>query len=250
MQVDPPVIAVLVVLFLATLVRSSFGFGEALVAVPLLALLIPVEMAAPLVAIVSVTVAGMVLLQDWSHVHIGSVWRLVLPTFLGIPFGLLLLTRVPEPVVKGLLGGIILLFSSYSLVKVSRNVLRDDRHAWIFGFFAGILGGAYGMNGPPLVIYGALKGWTPGHFRATLQGYFFPASLAIVGGYWMAGLWSPAITRLYVGSIPVLLVAVLIGRYLNRRLDAGRFLIYVHCGLILIAILLLAQAVGLMGRPL
>ena len=39
------------------------------------------------------------------------------------------------------------------------------------------------MNGPPLVIYGALRRWSPQHFRATLQGYFLPASLAGLGGY-------------------------------------------------------------------
>ena len=38
----------LAVIFLATVIRSAFGFGEALIAVPLLALLIPVEEAVPL----------------------------------------------------------------------------------------------------------------------------------------------------------------------------------------------------------
>jgi hypothetical protein len=41
----PPVMGVI---FVATLIRSAFGFGEALVAVPLLALLIPVEQDVPL----------------------------------------------------------------------------------------------------------------------------------------------------------------------------------------------------------
>jgi uncharacterized membrane protein YfcA len=49
------------VIFLATLIRSAFGFGEALVAVPLLALVIPVDVAVPVAALVSVTVAGVVL---------------------------------------------------------------------------------------------------------------------------------------------------------------------------------------------
>ena len=34
--------------FIATLVRSTFGFGESLVAVPLFALLLPLEAAVPL----------------------------------------------------------------------------------------------------------------------------------------------------------------------------------------------------------
>ena len=45
---DPTLLPVIVVVFLATLVRSAFGFGEALVAVPLLALFMPVRVAVPL----------------------------------------------------------------------------------------------------------------------------------------------------------------------------------------------------------
>ena len=72
----------------------------------------------------------------------------------GIPFGLLLLTTVAEPVVKAVLAAVIIAFSAYCLAGRSRFELRDDRLAWVFGFGAGVLGGAYGMNGPPLVAYG------------------------------------------------------------------------------------------------
>ena len=79
MLTDPTTISVLAVLFLATVIRSAFGFGEALVAVPLLALIIPVEVAAPVAVLVSVTVAGVVLVQDWREVHPGSAGRLISP---------------------------------------------------------------------------------------------------------------------------------------------------------------------------
>src|SRR5262249_51239910 len=150
---------------------SAFGFGEALVAVPLLALLMPVEVAAPLAVLCSITVAIVVLLQDWHHVQLRSAGWLVLATLFGLPLGLGLLTAVAEPVVKGLLALVILTFSTYCLVSRRPLTLGNDRLAWLFGFGAGVLGGAYGMNGPPLVIYGSLRGWSPEHFRATLQGY-------------------------------------------------------------------------------
>jgi uncharacterized protein len=168
MLADHTTLPVLAVLFLATLIRSAFGFGEALVAVPLLALVIPVEVAAPVAVLVSVTVAGLVLAQDWREVHLGSARRLILSTMFGIPFGLLLLTTVAEPVVKAVLAAVIIAFSAYQLVGRSRFELEDDRLAWLFGFGAGVLGGAYGMNGPPLVAYGALRRWSPERFRATL----------------------------------------------------------------------------------
>src|SRR2546423_12864889 len=205
------IVWVLAVVFLATLIRSAFGFGEALVAVPLLALLIPVEVATPLAVLLSITVAGVIVMQDWHKVHVRSAWRLVLSTLFGIPLGLLLLTAVAEYVVKAVLAVVIIAFSAYCLAGRSQLELKDDRLAWVFGFGAGVLGGAYGMNGPPLAVYGALRRWTPEHFRATLQGYFLPASLAGLFGYWLAGLWTPAVTWYYVLSLPPTVAAILLG---------------------------------------
>lgn len=230
------------VFFLATVIRSAFGFGEALIAVPLLALVLPVEVAAPVAVLVSITVAAVVVAQDWRDVHIGSAGWLVFSTLFGIPVGLLILKTVPEPLVKAVLALVIVAFSAYSLRSRRRYGLRNDRLAWLFGFGAGVLGGAYGMNGPPLVVYGALRGWSPANFRATLQGYFLPASLLGMAGYWTAGLWTPAVSRYYLVSLPAALVAIFLGRAINRRLDSHRFLVYIHLGLIAIGTMLLVQA--------
>src|SRR6478752_5178982 len=150
MGVDWTILPVLAVIFLATFIRSAFGFGEALIAVPLLALLMPVEVATPVAVLVSITVAAIVVAQDWRHVHFRAAGWLVLASLVGTPLGLLMLTSVPEAVVKGILAAIIVSFSLYSLLGKSTAALMDDKLAWLFGFFAGILGGAYGMNGPPL----------------------------------------------------------------------------------------------------
>ena len=230
------------VLLLATLIRSALGFGEALVAVPLLAFLIPIQVAAPVAVMASITVALLVVVQDWRKVHARSTVRLVLPTLLGIPLGLMLRRAVAEPVVKGVLAALIIAFSAYSLLGGKHRELRDDKFAWVFGFGAGVLGGAYGMNGPPLVVYGSLRGWSPQHFRATLQGYFLPASLAGLWGYWAAGLWTPAVCRFYVLSLPVVIAGTFLGRAIHHRIAAQRFAIYVHAGLIAIGVILLLQA--------
>ena len=230
------------VLFVATLIRSSLGFGEALVAVPVLALLIPVNVAAPVAVMASITVALIVIAQDWRKVYAGTAVRLVLPTLLGIPLGLMVLRAGAESVVKGALALVILVFSAYSLLAGQQRQLKDDRFAWLFGFGAGVLGGAYGMNGPPLALYGSLRGWSPQHFRATLQGYFLPASVAGLCGYWLAGLCTSTVSRLYLLSLPLVIVATFLGRAINARIGAARFVRYVHGGLIAIGVILLSQA--------
>src|SRR5438128_4718875 len=103
MAVDETTLLVLAVIFLATLIRSAFGFGEALVAVPLLALMMPVEVAAPVAVLVSITVAAVVLAQDWRQVHFRSAMWLLLFTLLGTPLGLVMLTAIPSRTVKTIL---------------------------------------------------------------------------------------------------------------------------------------------------
>jgi uncharacterized membrane protein YfcA len=233
---------IVLVIFSATVIRSAFGFGEALVAVPLLALVIPVEVAAPLAVLVSITVAVVIVIQDWQKVHVRTAGSLVAATLVGIPLGLWLLSAAAEPVVKATLAVIIIAFSAYCLTSRVPVELKDDRLAWFFGFAAGVLGGAYGMNGPPLVIYGALRRWSPEYFRATLQGYFLPASVVGMAGYWLTGLWTADVTDYYLLSLPAVAVAIVLGRFIHHRLKGQRFLTYIHVGLIVVGITLLVQA--------
>lgn len=229
-------------LFFATVIRSAFGFGEALVAVPLLALTIPIKTAAPLAVLASITVALIVVLQDWRHIHVRSAVWLVIPTFFGIPLGLVVLKKAPEPVVKATLAMVIIGFSVWSLIPRLKFDLKTERTAPLFGFLAGVLGGAYGVNGPPLAIYGSLRRWSPANFRATLQGYFLPASMAGMAGYAISGVWTSVVNRFYLLSLPGVLLGVFVGRAINRRLNARQFGLYVHVALIAIGVTLLAEA--------
>jgi len=241
---DQTSVYVISVIFVATLIRATLGFGEALVAVPLLALRIPVTVAAPLAVVVSVLVAGVIIISDYRKVDIRSAAGLVAAAVLGIPFGLLLIAFVNDHLVKMVLGFIIVAFSAYSLLAKTTLHLERDHWAWLLacGFCSGILGGAYGLNGPPLAIYGALRRWSPQHFRATLQGYFFPASLIGLIGYLIMGIWGPAVTRYCLLSLPGVVAALIIGHALHQRLRGANFYRIIYFALIIVGGILLAQA--------
>ncbi len=236
---------VLAIVFLATVIRSAFGFGEALIAVPLLAFCMPLRVAAPLAVLLSITIAAVVVAQDWRHIHLRSAAGLLLATVFGIPLGLLLLTSAHQERVKAALGILIVLFAVYSLAARHTVRLEKEHRALLLlsGFLAGILGGAYGMNGPPLVIYGSLRGWGPQHFRATLQAYFLPASIFGMIGFWSTGLWTRTVTYDFLLAVPVMLPAVFLGRAINHRFSGGAFLRYVYCGLVVIGGMLFVEAV-------
>jgi uncharacterized membrane protein YfcA len=245
---DPPIemtlLCVVLIVFIATLIRSTFGFGEALIAVPLLAFFVPITIATPLVALLSVTIGAVVVLQDWRKIHLRSAGWLIVASLFGIPLGLLLLTSGHPTAIKIVLAVTIISFALYSLVGTKQPVLSHDSRLGLSlcGFAAGILGGAYGMNGPPLVVYGSMRQWSAQHFRATLQGYFLPASLVALAGYLMMGLWVPAVTHYYLLSLPVAVPAIFLGRFVNQRMRRETFVRYVYAGLVGVGLLLLLQA--------
>jgi uncharacterized protein len=243
--VDPITIYVIAVICLATLIRSAIGFGEALVAVPLLALRIPVTVAAPLAVLVSVVVAGVIVVQDYRRIEFRSAAGLITASLFGIPLGVLLLAKADDHVVRLILGSVIIAFSLYALAAGSVRHLEQDHAGWLVtcGVLAGVLGGAYGMNGPPLAVYGALRRWSPQQFRATLQGYFFPVSVVGLAGYAYIGFWDAAVTHYFLWSLPGVIVAILAGRAINHRLKTDGFARCVYVGLVVIGAVLLAQAI-------
>jgi hypothetical protein len=204
---------------------------------PLLALVVPLTTATPLMAFVGPALSLLLLFREWRHIDWAGTRVLILSTIAGIPFGLFFLKRVDARLVNLLLAAVIILFALYGLFRPGLARLKSGRSAAAFGFFGGILGAAYNTQGPPIIFYGALRGWPPEMFRATLQGYFLPTGLAILIGQGAAGLWTAAVLKIFLWSIPLLGAAAAIGRALSRRIPPGRFNRWVY------ALLLLSGAV-------
>lgn len=232
--------------FTATLFRSTFGFGEALIAVPLFSLFLPIELAVPLTVMMSIIVALTVIIQDHKHIHFSSAKWLVIFAALGIPFGLIILFYGNELYVKVGLGVLIILYSLYTLFAKTAYYLKEDNKFYLFvcGFLSGIFGGAYGLNGPPLVIYGNMRRWEPQYFRATLQAYFFPANLLGLFGYIYKGMVTTIVIEYFLLSLVVVFPAIFLGRYLNKKLKGAAFYKYVYGGLILIGAILIISSIA------
>lgn len=234
------VIAVAVVLALGALTRSVFGFGDAAVAMPLLALLgVRIGVAVPLVGLVGFVVAASAVVDGWKEVDHGALKRLSVATIVGVPFGVLLVTRASEPLVVRSLGGLLLVYAAHALIRPSERRVRGGGWAYVFGFAAGSLGSAYNFNGVPVAVYGTLRRWPAERFRSTLQGHFVISSVLVVAGHALGGLWTEEVFGLLAVSLPGIVVAVPLGRALNRRLPADRFARSVYVVIAVLGLVLL-----------
>lgn len=225
------------------MVRSTLGFGEALIAVPFFLLFLPVDVAVPLAVMLSIVIALVVVIQDHKKIHFHSAKWLIIYAVLGLPLGILILTYANETIVKTGLGLLIILYSLYSLYFTKNKALEEDNKFWLFvcGFLSGVFGGAYGLNGPPLVVYGNLRQWSAKHFRATLQAYFLPVSLLSVVGYYSKGLITTQVNIYFLYSLITTIPAIFLGRYLNHKLKDGAFFRYVYWGLMVISVVLIVS---------
>jgi uncharacterized membrane protein YfcA len=233
--------AVLGIVVLAALVRSAFGFGDALIGMPLLALVVSLKIATPLMALIGPTIGVLMLARTWRHLDFRSTGILVAATLAGIPLGLFVLKNVPENTVGAVLASVIILFATYSLSRRRLLALKSSRSAPLFGFVAGILGAATNTNGPPVALYGALRGWPPESFRATIQGYFLLTGPMILLGQGAAGFWTAPVGRAYLFSLPLVVLGVAAGLRLGRLIPAARFYRWIYALLLAAGVVLLSK---------
>jgi uncharacterized membrane protein YfcA len=228
------IVLVVIAVFVGALMKSMFGFGEAIVSMPLLALLpITLQTSVSLIGLAGLTVERPVLI------------RLAVSTVIGIPFGLVLLHLTPAIVITFGLGIFLIAFGCYSLIKkilsraIERPLLNDREWVLPFGFASGVLGSAYNFNGVPVVVYGTLRRWNPDRFRGTLQAHFLISGVLVVTGHALGGLWTFDALIYYAYSLPAILIATALGVFLNNRIPAGKFERYLFIIIIVLGILLL-----------
>lgn len=240
------ILLVVGIVFLGSLMRAVFGFGDSIVSMPLLALLpINLSTSIALVGLGGFTVAVLTVLSGWKNVDRPVLKQLSIGTLVGIPVGLLLVKFAPNTVITYILGIFLIVYGMYSLVKnkigQSKPRLWLNKPVWSlpFGFAAGMFGSAYNMNGVPIVVYGTMREWKPEVFRETLQAHFLISSSLIIIGQFMGGFWSKELLILYGFSLPAIGIAILLGKFIYGRIPTYKFERYVFILVILLGIMLL-----------
>ena len=230
------------IIYVGATVRWAIGFGEALIAMPLLGLIIPLSYAAPLVAMISFLNGIGILIHEWRHIQFHTALGLILPALLTVPLGVWLLHNSDDGLIKGLLAILILLYGVFSLRHPERLHLKSDRWAPVAGLIAGFLAGAYNTSGPPIVMYGTLRHWPPERFRAMLQSFFSFSSIWVLAMHFAERQLTIDVAQTFVFCLPSIALARWTGLTISKKIPAQRFRTVVHCALLVLGTALLAHA--------
>ncbi len=233
------IIALSLIIFIASVVRGFTGFGLALVAVPLIQFLLPVTDTAVFIAMINVIFSILYYRRSKAIVRDQPLGAMALWTGIGVAAGTLILKFI-NPAYIQLVWGVLIIFIVIALARGVNLNIRSDRSAMtLSGLFGGVLAGATGITGPPVaIILSSLR--TPKEkFNAIISIFIlFAVSYALVF-YLISGLIRIEILLLALCSVPALLAALYTDARLVPRISQKIFTSIVYVVLVIMGIITL-----------
>ena len=233
---EPQTTWIALVVLIALFTRAAIGFGDAIIAVPLLSLMMDLSEAVPFILFISTIMSVVSMWKNRTHIQFISLKRTGIMALVGFPLGVVLLGTIDEQLVKGGLGFLLILLALWYFSPTKQFHLKASAWSYLFGLLAGILCGAYAIRGIVFGIYGNLRGWSPAQFKSTIHSFYLVSSILIPVGYFGAGLVTPRVVGLLIVMLPVGFVATLAGNWCSGKLDDGAFQTLIWSVLLLLGV--------------
>ena len=217
-----------VVLTGAFAVRSAAGFGAGLIAVPMLAFVLPVSTAVSIAAIfTTITSAGQVG-RDWRQIAWKQFVLVSFYTVIGIGLGFYFLKTSDEKTLRRGLGAFLVLYSIYALWARGTSPVAPARWRVALALGAGIAGGFFGAlfgggAGPIYVIYFNSLRLEREVFRVTMSTVVLVAGAARIAGYANFGFYGGSTITLLAAGLPLVIVGSWLGDRLAHNLNPRMF---------------------------
>jgi uncharacterized membrane protein YfcA len=212
-----------VIIMLACFVQAVAGFGMPMIATPVLVALFGIRATVPLMAIIVLELQLLMIARYHMTLNIRTVWHISAAAVLGIPIGVLFLSRIPDEITITLLGLILIFYALYSIFNFPVPRLRSYNWAYLFGFLSGMGGGAYNMAGPSMIIYADTQRWEPKVFKGNLQGFFLVITVVAILTHVISGNVTGDGLQQGLIAIPFVVVGSVAGFYLDRFINPAVF---------------------------
>jgi hypothetical protein len=211
------------IITLACFVQAVAGFGLPMVATPVLVALFGIRATVPLIAIVILELQLLMIVRYHMALNVQTVWRISAAAILGIPVGVLFLSRLPETITITLLGVLLIIYVLYSSFNFPVPALKKPNWTYFFGFLSGMGGGAYNMAAPPMIIYADTQRWEPKLFKGNLQGCFLIITVVAILTHAISGNVTGDVLQKSLIAIPFVLTGSVAGFYLDRFINPAVF---------------------------
>jgi hypothetical protein len=235
----PDFVYLQLIAFLGGFVQGLAGFGVMLVALPLMAFLIDIKTAIPLIILLGLVINLMLIYQLKEHFTAKRWLPLIIASYPGIPLGIYIHQSISQRPLE-ILVGVVLLATTIN-AWINFRPARPLGRMWgcAAGFMAGCLAGSIGASGPPVIIYTSLQPWSKEEIKSTLVAFFMINGIGVFLFYFLNGFFTVHIAGLFGYCALPLIAGVLAGSLLYGRINDRFYRNAVLCLLGLLGVLML-----------
>lgn len=207
------------ILVTAYVLRGITGFGSGLIAIPLLALMLPISVVVPAVSILDYTASLSHGLKHRRNIQ----WRQLLPllpfTLLGILLALYLFNTLDAQLLKQFLGAFLITYALYTLITVKLPLHNSRLWAVPGGILGGLISTLFGTGGPFYVIYFQLHGLGKAAFRATIATILLLDGTTRIIAYYMSDFYNQETLILIAAGFPVMAISLYAGGHVHTNIS-------------------------------
>lgn len=209
-------------------VRSAAGFGAVLIAIPMLAFVLPVSTAVSITTALTAITSVHHLSRDWHRVAWRHFLIMAFYSAIGIGLGFYLINLLDEHVLRRGLGVFLILYALYALATAGISPVLPSRWRRALaagtGVTGGLLGTLFGAGvGPVYVIYFNALRLEREVFRVTMSTVVLLGGAARIAGYARLGFYEGSSIALIAIGLPLIVVGSWLGDRVIRTLDPGMF---------------------------
>ena len=212
----------------ASFVQRTTGFGFGIFIMTLLPFLMPsYGEATALSGLLALTTSAMISFRMRKYI----TWKRLMPillTFIAISAAAIcMLTRMQDELLRRFLGIMLIITALYFAFFSKRIKLKTTLPYQIgAGTISGIMGGFFGMQGPPAVLYFISSEPDKNHYMAMAQTYFLIGNAMMTIVRASNGFVTAAVGRCYILCLAAVLIGTVLGSWAFKHIP-GRIFPYV-----------------------
>ena len=221
----------------ASFIQRTIGFGFGIFIMTVLPFLMPsYAEAVTLSGMLSLTSAAVVMVQYIKYV----TWKRLLPMFAAFTvfstIAILMLDRIEGPTMRHILGIMLIILSLYfSFFRDKLQKYIRPTKGWLLGTgsVSGVMGGLFGMHGPPVVLYLVVSEPSKDHYMGMIQTYAVITNIVMLGVRAYNGYVTPVVGTTYLYALAGLAVGVMAGNWAFKRIPGKLFtyIVYAYIGI-------------------